>query len=90
VSWIERYAEALTSEAGEPVPYTGSEARVVLRLAREVAHRTERMNAPVAAYVAGRFVEARIRAGDTPEAAALRAFEIAEAILPEAEPEPEG
>jgi hypothetical protein len=45
----------------KPVDLTGR-ARL-LRIARDVAHATERQNAPLAAYLIGRFVEDRVRAG---------------------------
>ncbi|MHB8489014.1 MAG: DUF6457 domain-containing protein [Candidatus Dormibacteria bacterium] len=35
----------------------------LLRIARDVAHATERQNAPLAAFLIGRFVEDSIRAG---------------------------
>jgi hypothetical protein len=50
MSWLEELAAAL-----DVAPLTDAEQRTVLRLAREVAHRTERVNAPLAAYLAGRF-----------------------------------
>ncbi len=42
----------------------------ILRIARDVAHATERQNAPLAAYLIGRFVQESIRSGIS-EAAAL-------------------
>jgi hypothetical protein len=45
----------------EPVDLAGR-ARL-LRIARDVAHATERQNAPLAAYLIGRFVEDSVRAG---------------------------
>jgi Cft2 family RNA processing exonuclease len=44
-------------------------ARILL-IARDVAHATERQNAPLAAYLIGRFVQESIRSGIS-EAAAL-------------------
>ncbi len=48
--WIPDYAEALGVELDD------AEMEAVLALARDVAHGTERKNAPVAAFLAGRFV----------------------------------
>jgi hypothetical protein len=48
--WIPTYAEALGLELD------AAETEAVLALARDVAHGTERKNAPVAAFLAGRFV----------------------------------
>jgi hypothetical protein len=42
----------------------------LLRIARDVAHATERQNAPLAAYLIGRFVQAAVATGIS-EAAAL-------------------
>ena len=41
----------------------------LLHLARDVAHSVERKNAPLAAFLAGRYVELRRAAGVDPEAA---------------------
>src|SRR3712207_1847518 len=50
----------------------------VLELARVVAHATERRNAPLATFLAGRFVAARVAAGGDALAAAEEARAIAE------------
>jgi hypothetical protein len=50
VSWIPAYAEALGLALDD------AEVEAVLALARDVAHGTERKNAPIAAFLAGRFV----------------------------------
>jgi Domain of unknown function (DUF6457) len=42
----------------------------LLRIARDVAHATERQNAPLAAYLIGRFVQDAVRSG-TSEAEAI-------------------
>lgn len=48
-NWLDRYAEAL----GVP-PLAAEDVDAILDLAREVAHGTERKNAPLAAWLAGR------------------------------------
>jgi hypothetical protein len=71
MEWVETYAETLG------VTLTREEVAEVLRLAREVAHRTgDRTNAPVAAYLAGKFVAGE--AAGTTE----RALDLAEGLLP--------
>jgi hypothetical protein len=50
VSWIPAYAEALG------ITLDDAEIEAILALARDVAHGTERKNAPIAAFLAGRFV----------------------------------
>ncbi|MGH2698513.1 MAG: DUF6457 domain-containing protein [Actinomycetota bacterium] len=83
--WFERYAAALEERLGSPEPavHLRSELRnPVLTLARIVAHGTERKNAPLAAYVAGRYVAARSAQGRDEAGAVREALEIAEAITP--------
>jgi Domain of unknown function (DUF6457) len=48
----------------------------LLRIARDVAHASERQNAPLAAYLVGRFVEDAVRSGVS-EADALEQAESA-------------
>ena len=47
----------------------------LLRIARDVAHATERQNAPLAAYLIGRFVQDAVRSGIS-EADALDQAEV--------------
>ncbi|HEX2701505.1 MAG TPA: DUF6457 domain-containing protein [Acidimicrobiales bacterium] len=47
--WLDRYAAALGLS-----PLDGTEVDAILDLARVVAHGTERKNAPLAAWLAGR------------------------------------
>jgi hypothetical protein len=83
VEWPERFAEQLADAAGEELTLTKAEEAIVLRLAREVAHRTDdRKNAPVASYLVGRFVAARVRAGASPREALDEAAALAERLLP--------
>ena len=78
MDWIDRYAEAL----GEEVEAGSSERRVVLKLAREVAHRTERVNAPLAAFLVGQYAARRRERGVVPEEALREAARLAEELLP--------
>lgn len=59
--WLDRFADALQVSRLDP-----GEADALLDLARVVAHGTERTNAPLAAYLAGRWQAA---AGGSPAAA---------------------
>ena len=63
MEWIESYAHALAAEAGTEMSVSAAEIEAVLDLARVVAHGTERRNAPLATYLAGRYAGARA-AGD--------------------------
>jgi hypothetical protein len=58
-SWLERYAEALGLSLDD------DDVELLLDFARDVAHGTERKNAPLAAFLTGRFVGA---GGDLSEA----------------------
>lgn len=80
-----RFAAALEERLGRPDPALRMPEEAVgptLDLARVVAHGTERINAPLAAYVAGRYAAARAEEGERPAAAVLEALEVARSILP--------
>jgi Domain of unknown function (DUF6457) len=78
-----KLSEAGTGTSGlEPVDLAGR-ARL-LRIARDVAHATERQNAPLAAYLIGRFVQDCVRAGMTEAAAIDRAAEVVRSLIGEA------
>ncbi len=75
MEWAHSYAAALQ------LTLTDEEIEEVLRLARLVAHGTERRNAPLAAFLAGRFV-GRPAASESPPAGALsEAVAAAERLL---------
>lgn len=83
--WFEKYAGALEERLGSSEPAVhlpGGLKTPILTLARIVAHGTERKNAPLAAYVAGRYVVARSAQGVDEAAAMGEALEIAQAITP--------
>jgi Domain of unknown function (DUF6457) len=79
---LDRLAAGLAREQGAAAlagaaPQRESRA-LLLRLARDIAHATERQNAPLATYLVGRYVEQRRRegvgeAGALAEAAAVLA-----------------
>lgn len=85
--FLAAYAMALTARLGiAPTASTGNvaapdENEVLLLLARLVAHRTERRNAPLATYLAGQFAAARAGGGGSAAEAAAEALEVAEQIL---------
>lgn len=66
--WLDRFADALGVARLAP-----GDVDTLLDLARVVAHGTERKNAPLAAYLAGR---ASVRAGHDPAAALGTAEEL--------------
>ena len=65
----------------EPLDLAGR-ARL-LRIARDVAHATERQNAPLAAYLIGRFVQDAIRSGVTQAAAIDQAASVVRSLIGE-------
>ena len=77
-SFPDRYADAL----GGP-RLTDAEADDLLGLARTVAHATERRYAPLATYLAGRFVAGQVAAGMAPEDAVAQAVAAAERTVRE-------
>jgi hypothetical protein len=65
----------------EPLDLAGR-ARL-LRIARDVAHSTERQNAPLAAYLIGRFVQSSVEAGVAPADALAEAAEVVRSLTGE-------
>jgi Domain of unknown function (DUF6457) len=91
MEWPERYAMELARIQAEADPdLSPREVGAMLRLSREVAHRTERKWAPVATYLAGRFVAVRRAAGVPLSAALEEATRAAESLLLEPEEDPSG
>jgi hypothetical protein len=80
MDWIDEYAEELGR--GAEVAIEEEERRALLKLAREVAHRTERVFAPLSTYLAGRYVADRVRMGTPAEEALREALLLAERLLP--------
>ena len=58
------------SSPGDLQPLDPHDRALLLRIARNVAHATERQNAPLASYLIGRFVQSSMSSG-TPEPEAL-------------------
>jgi Domain of unknown function (DUF6457) len=55
----------------------------LLRIARDVAHATERQNAPLAAYLIGRFVQDAMRSGMSQSDAVDQAASVVRSIIGE-------
>jgi Domain of unknown function (DUF6457) len=55
----------------------------LLHIARDVAHATERQNAPLAAYLIGRFVEDSVRAGTSETDALEEAASVVRSLIGE-------
>jgi hypothetical protein len=83
---LSRLASALSnpgSSSSELRPLDPRERALVLRLARNVAHSTERQNAPLASYLVGRFVQSTMTAGMSEADALARAAEIVTSLVGE-------
>jgi hypothetical protein len=90
MDWPEQYAETLAGRGGLEGGSLGldrEEVGAMLRLSREVAHRTERRWAPLSTYVAGKYVAARIGQGTSVSEAVDEAIRVAEELLPERSPD---
>jgi hypothetical protein len=80
-------ASALTGAGSDPTglePLDLRERALLLRIARDVAHSSERQNAPLASYLIGRFVQMRVADGDAEPAALARAAELVRSLIGEA------
>lgn len=85
---MQRYAAALGERLGreeEAVRLPREAVGPILDLARVVAHGTERKNAPLASYLAGRYAAAREAEGIEPATALAEALAVAEALFGEQE-----
>ncbi|MGH2725249.1 MAG: DUF6457 domain-containing protein [Actinomycetota bacterium] len=89
MTWLDEYAEALSAASGRALSLSSDELGTMLRLAREVAHRTERKFAPVSTFLAGKFVAERLRQGGDADRAAAEALDVATGMLPPPAPEPD-
>lgn len=69
---LRRAARVLGERLGKDLePPVGERGSLLLQLARDVAHAGERQQAPLTAYLVGRYVELRRQAAGTSEADAL-------------------
>lgn len=75
---------ASLSDTRSLVPADTSSRARILRIARDIAHATERQNAPLAAYLIGRFVQESIRAGVSETQALDRAGSTVRSLIGEA------
>lgn len=82
--WFDSFAAALQVRLGpgDPDLHLPPERNPLLMLARDIAHGTERRNAPLATYLAGRYVTARMAAGIDERTAIDEVRETARSLLP--------
>ena len=83
---LSQLASALSNPASsspELRPLDLRERALLLRIARNVAHSTERQNAPLASYLIGRFVQASVSGGISEADALARAEEIVTSLVGE-------
>lgn len=82
-TWSERYREHLERSVGAPVGLDDGSISAILDLARDVAHGTERLAAPLATFLAGQYVALRVSAGVSMASALDEAHAAARDLLPE-------
>ncbi|MFN2451663.1 MAG: DUF6457 domain-containing protein [Candidatus Dormibacteria bacterium] len=88
--WCRRFAAELAAAAGLDEELMSSSTRTsLLQLARDVAHGSERRNAPLATFVAGRYVEARRRQGIGAALALEEVSGVAARLLPDGDATPQ-
>ena len=68
---------------GAPAPIDLAVRARLLRIARDVAHATERQNAPLAAYLIGGFVRDAMRSGTSQSDAVEQAASVVRSIIGE-------
>jgi len=78
-----RLSETGGAAGGLPPIEAAGRARL-LRIARDVAHATERQNAPLAAYLIGRFVQDAVRSGVSETNALDQAESVVRALIADA------
>jgi hypothetical protein len=77
--FTEQYADKLSEAAGFAVSLPDEDA--ILDFTRRVAHGSERKNAPLATFLAGQFVSARVAAGVDPTRAWEEAARLGDDLL---------
>ncbi len=80
--WTDRLAETL-----EVTPLDADQQASLLEASREIAHRVERKETPLSAYLLGVAVGGRTAAGADPADALREAVHALRALLPPAPPE---
>ncbi len=84
---LRRLASALihaAPDSGDLEPLDLHDRALLLRIARDIAHATERQNAPLAAYLIGRFVQVSVAAGSSESGALAAAASIVRSLISEA------
>ena len=87
--WTDDLADALADRlAGSKgaLRLSAEQSQRILDAARDVSHGTERINAPLASYLIGRYVAARIAAGVDPDRALTEALNVVKRTLPRGRP----
>ena len=82
--WPDRYAEMLSARLSVDSPRAGLEDDhddLILDLARIVAHGTDRKNAPLATFLAGRYTALSEVGGADPATALTEALDVASGLL---------
>jgi hypothetical protein len=83
IDWIDELAEALEVE-----PLTDTETSHILRVARDVAHRVERRDTPLASFLIGMCVARRTADGTARDITLDDAIALTDSLLPPASERP--
>lgn len=78
--FVTTYAQTLSEAAG--ISLSVGDEELILELARQVAHGTERKNAPLATFLAGAYVGAQQASGFSAGNATAEAVSAARRLLP--------
>jgi hypothetical protein len=87
--WIDDLADALADRLGATkgaLRLSVEQSQEIIDGARQVSHGTERINAPMATYLVGRYVSARVAAGVNPDRALSEALNTVRRLLPHRPP----
>ena len=83
--WIDDLADALADRLGSgkrSLRLNWDQVQDILEVTRSVTHSTGRDNAPLAGYLVGRYVAARVAAGGDPDRALAEALNVVKRIVP--------
>lgn len=81
---MDDHLRTLAEELGMTAP-EGAESKRLLEVARVVAHGTERRNAPLATFLAGRYVETCVSQGMSATDALAKFAAVVERVIPASE-----
>jgi hypothetical protein len=82
-AWASRLVRELVGDEPTAIPLAPATVGALLHIARNVAHGSERLNAPLSTYVAGRYVASRVAAGADEKTAIAEVEQAVKRVLAE-------